>query len=210
VAFALQHCATQVPKKAAVAWTQFVATVWQLEDQRLRPDPAALLGLAMEAGYEDYLKETYDNYPSRLEDLAQLRSYARQFSTLQDFLGQLALLANVDAEAHRPTPDDDDERLLLSTVHQAKGLEFDVVFIIMLCEGAFPSQQAIQGDGDIEEERRLMYVAITRARDHLYLCYPLLRSRRSGGGDEFQRPSRFLGEIPTDLADLQDFSPFLA
>ncbi len=209
VSYALQRCAPDVPKKAAVAWTQLTATLWQLEDAQLRPDPGAMLGLAMEAGYEDYLKETYDNYRSRLEDLAQLRSYARQFSTLEEFLSQLALLSNVEAEEDQPAAGDE-ERVLLSTIHQAKGLEFDAVFIIMLCEGAFPSQQSIDGHGDIEEERRLFYVAITRARDHLYLSYPLLRSRRAAGGDEFQRPSRFLREIPPDLVDPQEISPFLA
>ena len=77
----LQGCAPEVPKKAAVAWAQFVATVSQLEAEELRPKPSAMLGLVMEAGYEDYLEDNYTNYRSRLEDLTQLASFARQFPT---------------------------------------------------------------------------------------------------------------------------------
>jgi DNA helicase-2/ATP-dependent DNA helicase PcrA len=168
-----------------------------------------MLGLVMEAGYEDYLEENYNNYRSRLEDLTQLASFARQFSTLEDFLSQLALLTNLEAEDGRPAPVDD-EQIRLSTIHQAKGLEFDVVFVIMLCDGLFPSQRSLQSLEGEEEERRLMYVAITRARDELYLSYPLVRAGYGGGMDMLQRPSRFLGEIPKDLVEEVELRRFLA
>jgi DNA helicase-2/ATP-dependent DNA helicase PcrA len=208
IARALQGCAPEVPKKAAVAWAQFVATVSQLEAEELRPEPSAMLGLVMEAGYEDYLEDNYTHYRSRLEDLTQLASFARQFPTLEDFLSQLALLANLEAEDDRPAPGDD-EQIRLSTVHQAKGLEFDIVFVIMLCEGLFPSQRALQGGKGEEEERRLMYVAITRARDELYLSYPLVRAGYGGGADLAQHASRFLSEIPHDLVEEVNLRPFL-
>ncbi|HEX5398446.1 MAG TPA: 3'-5' exonuclease, partial [Verrucomicrobiae bacterium] len=85
-------------------------------------------------------------------------------------------------------------------IHQAKGLEFDVVFTIMLCDGMFPSGRSMETDEGEEEERRLFYVAITRAKNELYLCYPLMRaSFGNSSGDGMQQPSRFLSEIPEDL-----------
>jgi DNA helicase-2/ATP-dependent DNA helicase PcrA len=208
VSRALQRCAPEVPKKGAAAWAQFVATAWQLEEEEMRREPSAMLGLVMDAGYEDYLEDNYNNYRSRLEDLAQLGAFARQFSTLEDFLSQLALMTNLEAENDRPAPVDD-ERIRLSTIHQAKGLEFDVVFVIMLCEGLFPSQRSLESRDGLEEERRLMYVAVTRARDELYLSYPLVRSGYGGGMDVLQHPSRFLREIPGELAETMELRPFL-
>ena len=197
---ALQSCAADVPKKAAAAWGQFTATMAQLEAGDVRTDSSKMIRLAIEAGYEDHLKENYANYRSRLEDLEQLAVFARQFETVADFLAQLALLTNVEAEDDRPAARDD-ERLRLSTVHQAKGLEFDVVFVIMLCDGLFPSARALEADAGEEEERRLLYVAITRARNELYLAYPLIRATPGGAGDILQRPSRFLDEIPKELIE---------
>src|SRR6185295_17553496 len=101
----------------------------------------------IEAGYDDYLKENFPNYSIRLEDLKQLGAFAQQFPTVEDFLAQMALLTNVDAEDEKPA-DRDDERIRLSTIHQAKGLEFDVVFIIMMCDGLFPSARSIESDKD--------------------------------------------------------------
>ncbi len=195
----LQACAKAAPKKSAVAWAQFVATIAQLESEPVFPKTEAMLKLIVEAGYEDHLKETYANYRQRLEDLEQLATFARQFASLPEFLTQLALLTNVEAETDR-TPDDE-ERMRLSTIHQAKGLEFDVVFVIMLCDGLFPSERSLDdGEGE-EEERRLFYVAVTRARNELYLSYPLIRLTPGSYGDAMQQPSRFLGEIPRTLIE---------
>jgi DNA helicase-2/ATP-dependent DNA helicase PcrA len=177
-----------------------VATVAQLEAKDIRDNASAMIGVVIEAGYEDYLEESYDNYRSRLEDLQQLAVFARQFHTVEEFLTQLALLTNVEAEAEQPTSRDE-ERLRLSTIHQAKGLEFDVVFVIMLCDGMFPSERSMETRDGEEEERRLLYVAITRARNELYLSYPLIRAGYGGSGDMMQQPSRFLEEIPKDLVE---------
>jgi len=122
--------------------------------------------------------------------------FARQFPTLEDFLTQLALLTNIEAQDEQPNPGKDDEELRLSTIHQAKGLEFDVVFVIMLCEGLFPSQRSLETLEGEEEERRLMYVAITRARTELYLSYPIVRAGFGGSGDMLQQESRFLRRFP--------------
>jgi DNA helicase-2/ATP-dependent DNA helicase PcrA len=196
----LQACADCAPKKAAVQWAQFVATIAQLAGKGVRGNASKMIRLVIEAGYEDYLKESYDNHHSRLEELEQLSVFARQFADVEEFLTQLALLTNIEAEDDQPVPNDD-EKLRLSTIHQAKGLEFDVVFVIMLCDGLFPSERSLENEEAGEEERRLFYVAITRARNELYLVYPLTRAGYGSGSDLVQRPSRFLYEIPKDLLE---------
>ena len=199
IATALQACSKSVPKKAAVAWSQFTATISQLEDETVRKSAARMLRLVMDAGYDDYLKETYANYERRLEELQQLAEFAFQFGSVEEFLTQLALLTNVEAEDGNATKDDA-EKLKLSTIHQAKGLEFDAVFVIMLCDGMFPSTRSMESNEGEEEERRLFYVAITRAKNELYLTYPLIRAGYgSTGMDAMQSPSRFLAEIPKEL-----------
>jgi DNA helicase-2/ATP-dependent DNA helicase PcrA len=169
----------------------------QLEHEKAHA--SKMIRLVVEAGYDEHLKENYTNYLSRAEDLEGLAAFANQFKTIEDFLTQLALLTNLDAEDERPE-EKDDEQLRLSTIHQAKGLEFDVVFVIMLCEGLFPTARSLETPDGIEEERRLMYVAITRARNELYLSYPLIRSVPGRSGERLM-PSRFLEEIPTDLIE---------
>ena len=206
LASSLQSCAAVVPKKATAAWAQWTATIAQLEAEDVRSDAGAMMRLALEASYEDYLKEHYANYESRREDLEQLAVFARQFQNVEEFLTQLALLTNLEAEDEAPAAEDD-ERLRLSTIHQAKGLEFDVVFVIMLCDGLFPSQRSLTSRGEAEdadaaeEERRLFYVAVTRARNELYLSYPLIHGS-PGGGDLLQKPSRFVEGLPRELVEV--------
>jgi DNA helicase-2/ATP-dependent DNA helicase PcrA len=197
LAAALQDAVAAVPRKAVLDWAQFTATISQLEDEAVRHSPAKMLRLVMDAGYDDYLKETYDNYERRLDEIQQLAEFAFQFGSVEEFLTQLALLTNVEAEEN---PRDASERLRLSTIHQAKGLEFDVVFVIMLCDGLFPSGRSVETPDGEEEERRLFYVAITRAKNELYLSHPMLRGGFGVSGvDAYQSPSRFLAEIPGEL-----------
>jgi DNA helicase-2/ATP-dependent DNA helicase PcrA len=196
---AIQRCESAAGKKTRTAWAQFSATIAQLERALEKESAADLIALVLQAGYEDYLKESYANHGSRMDDLEQLAIFARQFNTIEDCLTQLALLTNLEAEGDRPA--DDDERLRLSTVHQAKGLEFEVVFVIMLCDGLFPSARSLDHDESVEEERRLMYVAITRAKTELYLCYPEARASYNDDGETPQRISRFLREIPRELME---------
>ncbi|HAK05719.1 MAG TPA: DNA helicase UvrD, partial [Spartobacteria bacterium] len=161
--------------------------------------PSEMITSVVEAIYDDYAKMNFTNYELRREDLDQLAAFARQFKDVHEFLSQLALISNVDAEA-TPNQSADKEAVNLSTVHQAKGLEFHTVFVIWLTDGMFPSSRSLDTRDALEEERRLFYVAITRARDELYLTYPHMRL--SGGyGDVFQRPSRFLKEIPNELVE---------
>lgn len=197
IATALQKCGS-VPKKTSVAWAQFVATIAQLESRDAN-EPSRLIRLALEGHYEEYLKEEYPNFRTRLEDLQQLESFAIQFKSLEEFLTQLALLTNVEADDHQPSPDE--EQVRLSTIHQAKGLEFEIVFVIMLCEGLFPSSRSVENEKAMEEERRLFYVAVTRAKTELYLTWPHLLIRPGGSMDMLQQPSRFLEEIPDELLE---------
>jgi DNA helicase-2/ATP-dependent DNA helicase PcrA len=207
IAEALQSCSKSIPAKAAAAWAQFVATISQLEDETVCKSAARMLRLVIDAGYDDYLRENFANYRNRLEDLEQLAVFAHQFNSTEDFLTQLALLTNVEAEDGQAAKDDA-EKIKLSTIHQAKGLEFDVVFTIMLCDGLFPSARSMESSEGEEEERRLFYVAITRAKNELYLCHPLIRASFSNsGGDGMQQPSRFLAEIPGDLLNRWNLRP---
>jgi DNA helicase-2/ATP-dependent DNA helicase PcrA len=196
----LQLCAAQVPKKAKVSWAQFLATIAQLEAPEVRPSASRMLKLVIEAEYQDYLKATYTNHRQRLEDVQQLAVHARDFASPEDFLAELSLMTNVEAGEDAAGAARDDEKLRLSTIHQAKGLEFEVVFIIMLCDGLFPTVRATESHDTLEEERRLLYVAITRARNELYLSYPIWRASY-GGTAGTQHPSRFLADIPAELLE---------
>src|SRR5438477_973440 len=188
-----------VSTRSKKMWDQLAQTLDEIAPKGKPNPPSAMIVSVVEAIYDDYAKANFTNYELRREDLNQLASFARQFSNAQEFLSQLALISNVDAEP-APNAAADKEAVNLSSVHQAKGLEFHTVFVIWLTDGMFPSSRSLETRDAIEEERRLFYVAITRARDELYLTYPYMRL--SGGyGDLFQRPSRFLQEIPNDLVE---------
>jgi DNA helicase-2/ATP-dependent DNA helicase PcrA len=191
--------AMNVSAKSKKAWEQLAHTLDEIAPAGQPNMPSEMITSVVEAIYDDYAKANFTNYELRREDLNQLAIFARQFKDVHEFLSQLALISNVDAEA-APTQINDKEAVSLSSVHQAKGLEFHTVFVIWLTDGMFPSNRSLDTRDALEEERRLFYVAITRARDELYLTYPQMRL--SGGyGDVFQRPSRFLQEIPNDLVE---------
>jgi DNA helicase-2/ATP-dependent DNA helicase PcrA len=188
-----------VSAKSKKHWTQLAHTLDEIAPGGQPNPPSEMITSVVEAIYDDYAKVNFTNYELRKEDLSQLAAFARQFKDLNEFLSQLALISNVDAEA-APNQTGDKEAVNLSTVHQAKGLEFRTVFVIWLTDGMFPSSRSMDERKDLEEERRLFYVAITRAKDELYLTYPHMRLT-GGYGDVFQRPSRFLKEIPNKLVE---------
>src|SRR3989454_2837183 len=191
--------AMNVSARSKKAWEQLAHTLDEIAPGGQPNPPSEMITSVVEAIYDDYAKVNFTNYELRREDLNQLAVFARQFKDVHEFLAQLALISNVDAEA-APNQTAEKEAVNLSTVHQAKGLEFHTVFVIWLTDGMFPSSRSLDRRDALEEERRLFYVAITRARDELYLTYPQLRL--SGGfGDVFQRPSRFLQEIPNELVE---------
>jgi DNA helicase-2/ATP-dependent DNA helicase PcrA len=188
-----------VNSRSKKSWAQLAHTLDEIAPNGKPNPPSEMITSVVEAIYDDYAKVNFTNYELRREDLNQLAVFARQFIDVNEFLSQMALISNVDAEA-APNQTADKEAVNLSTVHQAKGLEFNTVFMIWLTDGMFPSSRSLDTRDALEEERRLFYVAITRAKDELYLTYPHMRL--SGGyGDVFQRPSRFLKEIPDALVE---------
>jgi len=184
-----------VPKKATDDWKLVANTLNQL---RALPVPLLadeMIEIVGEGFYEAYMEAKYPNARARLEDLHQLASFGSQFKAVEEFLSQLALLTNLEADDASLITSGEQEYLRLSTVHQAKGQEWKAVFVTGLCDGMFPLSRSLDNLEGEEEERRLFYVAVTRAKDELFLTYPLFRAT---GGDTggFQRPSRFVGEIP--------------
>lgn len=153
--------------------------------------------------YEYYLpilKEQYDDYPKRMRDLDHLHTIAEGYPEVDSFLSDLAIEppdgSAVDVEA----PDRDDERMVLSTIHSAKGLEWQCVFVIWVVDGKFPSIYSFVTDEELEEERRLFYVAVTRAKRHLYLTYPINVFDKSSGM-LLSKPTRFLDHVSPAMFD---------
>jgi DNA helicase II / ATP-dependent DNA helicase PcrA len=205
--------ASKVPAKSQKSWEQLVHTLADLRPGGAPVAPGAMIESVLFAVYDDYMKGKFSNYDARREDLNTLGNYARQFATTEEFLAQLALLGSVETSDALATNRDDDEKVTLSSVHQAKGLEWKAVFVVWLSDGMFPTSRSIEKDDDVEEERRLFYVAVTRCKDELYLTYPELRLN-AGYGEAFQRPSRFLKELPEHLYESwevkADFTPYPA
>ncbi|MEY2559626.1 MAG: ATP-dependent helicase UvrD/PcrA, partial [Verrucomicrobiota bacterium] len=174
-----------VGAKSKKSWDQLAHTLDEIAPGGQPNPPSEMITSIVEAIYDDYAKANFTNYELRREDLNQLAAFARQFKDVHEFLSQLALISNIDAE---PALDQsaDNEAVNLSSVHQAKGLEYHTVFVIWLTDGMFPSTRSLETRDAIEEERRLFYVAITRARDELYLTFPHMRLN-AGYGDMFQR-----------------------
>ena len=194
-----------------------------LAGEGMKHNPSESIRLIVEKGYADYARAKFANAQARLDDLEQLSQYALRYDDVNAFLDEVALanpMAGEDVAVLGP----EDEKIVLSSVHQAKGLEWRIVFVIWLADGRFPSQRALRVPGGIvkvpetnvpeefalmladekereiiipgeEEERRLFYVAVTRAKQELYLVFPVM-ARDRGGMDVLMEPSRFVRELP--------------
>ncbi|MEZ4469487.1 MAG: ATP-dependent helicase [bacterium] len=190
----------KLPGKARKSFEQARALLLDLGAPHLVGDPASMLELVLDRGYQTYLDRVYPNADQRGEDVRQLAHHASQYPDYRAFLEELALVESVSVEEIQ-SGSTSDECLVLSTIHQAKGLEWDAVYVLHLADGHFPLQRAMRTPDEIEEERRLFYVAVTRARHTLHLCHP----QWSTGRDRFpvlHRPSRFLEELPHTRGDL--------
>ena len=165
------------------------------EDQR----PAEQVNHVYEY-YLPILKDQYDDYPKRTRDLDHLHTIAVGYPGVDEFLADLALEPPDGSALDVEAPDQDDERLVLSTIHSAKGLEWQCVFVIWVVDGRFPSVYSFVADDELEEERRLFYVAVTRAKRHLYLTYPI-NVFDKGSGMLLSKPSRFLNPVAPALLD---------
>ncbi len=194
--------------RGQVGWNDFLQ-IWsvltQLEDQH----PADLIRAVLESKYREYLDAEFSDARERAQDIEQLALFAERYArdhadkrgeSLTRFLAESSLQESFSQSSIRATDRrniDDEEKVVLSTVHQAKGLEWEAVFVINLAAGQFPNDRAIRDAAGIEEERRLFYVAITRAKKQLYFSYPLVGAFDS----TLSGPSMFLEEIPRDAID---------
>jgi len=184
----------KVARDGRPEWEKLVVSLRQVSDAMQAGKPADAVETAIDGWYGDYLKGAYADYQDRLDELGALVGFAQRFDEMQDFLAQILLL---NSETSDRNVDPESEAIRPTTVHQAKGLEYDVVFVIGLADGQFPGRRSIEA-GDVEEERRLFYVAVTRARNELYLCFPKVASRPGPGG-MMNTPSRFLQELSPNL-----------
>lgn len=181
----------KVPGDAKEEWPSLAATIREVAAAITEEAPEQVVQLALDGWYSSFIREIYPNWTDRADDLQSLVSFASRYETMQELLAQLVLLA---AESNERSPEDDKNCLRLTTIHQAKGLEFPVVFVIGLADGLFPLKRTID-DGNMEEERRLFYVAVTRAMEELYLAYPMLNQQ--GNGVMRLNASRFIQEVHT-------------
>jgi DNA helicase-2/ATP-dependent DNA helicase PcrA len=180
-----------VPKKSLEGFDRFLDLMQSLSGENFLSRPAEAIEHVLRYGYEDYLYSSYPNAEARIEDIQQMTRYALRYDSLETFLSDMTLQGVSDAEAG--TDAESDGRVILSTIHQAKGLEWKTVFIIGMTDGRFPSAKSLKND-DEEEERRLFYVGATRAKESLFLCYPTTSEDWHAIG--LLRPSRFLKELP--------------
>ena len=181
----------KVPGDAKEEWPSLAETLRELSNALTSKKPEDVVQLGLDGWYGSYIREVYPNWVERADDLQSLISFASRFETMEELLAQFVLLAS---ETSDRSPGEGSDYLRLTTIHQAKGLEFPVVFIIGLADGLFPLKRTID-EGDLEEERRLFYVAVTRAMEELYLTYPMLNQQ--GSTVLRMNPSRFLREVDT-------------
>lgn len=196
--------------KAAAGWRDFTGLLWRLTSPDSLNRPAAQIETILACGYREHLDAQYQNAETRAEDLRQLSNYASAFDSTETFLSELALInterfnapgATTAEDVVKGAEDEEEEKMILSSIHQAKGLEWRAVFIIWAADGKFPSARSLRDPDLEEEERRLFYVATTRAKDELYVCYPIAYfdyNRRT----VIQKPSRFVTEVPRQLFEI--------
>lgn len=186
----------KVPDVAHEAWVDLVYTLQDLAEGIDTRTPAESVKLAVDGWYGDYLRNLYTNWRSRQDDLESLEGFATRYDSMPDLLAQLVLL---NSETSDRSVEISENSIRLTTIHQAKGLEFPIVFIIGAADTLFPLKRAIEED-NIDEERRLFYVAATRAKDELYISYPKVTVQ--GGPPTLLKPSRFILEIPEDRYEM--------
>ncbi|HYE60156.1 MAG TPA: ATP-dependent helicase [Candidatus Kapabacteria bacterium] len=198
---ALSHLGSLLPARGQIGWTDFLQ-IWEKMSHTEPKDPSSLIHALLQSKYAEYVETEYPDYRERIADIEQLATFAARQPNLNRFLGDASLHESYAAAHVRDASTHDDEQVVLSTIHQAKGLEWEAVFLMNVAAGQFPSEASMREEKGIEEERRLFYVAVTRAKKYLYVSYPLLGNITS----LLQGPSMFLNEIDRDLLDEHTFS----
>jgi DNA helicase-2/ATP-dependent DNA helicase PcrA len=150
--------------------------------------------------YYPIFSKRYDDYNKRKKDLEMFQQITERYRSLGTLLTDLALEPAAESVTDITPPGTDDEKLVLSTIHSAKGLEWHSVFVIYALDGRFPNTRAAISDDAMEEERRLMYVACTRAKENLFITYPINVYDRESGL-VLSKPSRFISGLPDNLLE---------
>jgi DNA helicase II / ATP-dependent DNA helicase PcrA len=199
----------ELATRALKSVTAFGELVTRFIEQSLALDTNELIDLIVErSGYGAMLREDKERGEERMENLQELKASAEQFAgseergQLSDFLENVALVSDVDGLQGGDDSEVDEEAITLITLHQAKGLEYDAVFLVGLEEGMLPHSRSVDDPTQLEEERRLLYVGMTRARKRLYMFRAFQRRFRGQSGS--QMASRFLQEIPDSLVTTRD------
>jgi len=187
----------ELPRGAAGPIDSFRALISRLDAPSLRSSPSDAIRAVVEDAYRDFARAKFPNGEARLDDLEQFAQFAQGYDSLRSFLEEVTLFHELSGE-DVVAGESDDDRVVLSSVHQAKGLEWSRVIVIGLSEGRFPSYRSAATDEGLEEERRLFYVAVTRAKNEVTLVYPML-ARDRYGVDVILEPSRFVSELPEDV-----------
>ena len=183
-----------LPRGAAAALEPFRALMEKIESPSIRSSPAEAIRAVVENVYRDFARAKFGNGDARLDDLEQFAQFAQSYDSLRSFLEEVTLFNELSGE-DVVAAESDDDRVVLSSVHQAKGLEWSRVIVLGLSEGRFPSYRSVVTQEGLEEERRLFYVAVTRAKNEIALVYPML-ARDRYGVDVILEPSRFVKELP--------------
>ncbi|GAJ00207.1 unnamed protein product, partial [marine sediment metagenome] len=197
----LLKCASKTATPGLRKFRVMIDNLIDLPDEK---SASEIINIILESGYHECLQERYTDIESRKEDLSQLGNYSEKFNSIEEFLSELALLTNIATEEDGIYyTGRDGDRVILSTIHQAKGLEWSAVFMIWCSDGMIPLARALKDPDGEEEERRLFYVAATRAKDQLYFCYPMFNYAR-GMGNTVLSPSRFIEELTPSSIDTAD------
>jgi DNA helicase II / ATP-dependent DNA helicase PcrA len=194
-----------LPKRAKVGFEEFKRILKPLLEDGPLVHADALIHGVLKNGYEVYVLSNFENGHDRLDDIRELANFAHTYKDLKEFLADVTLREGFKGESIIQTEEAGDECLTLSTIHQAKGLEWKVVFIIGLCDGQFPHPKSMEDPAQLEEERRLFYVAVTRTKDQVYLLYPMTRFDYNYG-TIISRPSMFLQELEDGYYEKWDVS----
>lgn len=188
-----------LPARAKAGWQRFRGMLQALQPASAAQQPGQVIAELLQRGYRGLVEQRFEDARDRLEDLAQLVTFANGYDSAEALLTDLSLREGFKGEtmAGWSAPD---EYAVLSTIHQAKGLEWTVVFLIGMSDGQFPHPKALENSSALEEERRLFYVAVTRAKRELYLTYPLTRYAPQMG-EILMKPSLFLQELPEAIVN---------
>jgi DNA helicase-2/ATP-dependent DNA helicase PcrA len=193
-----------IPKKAQAGYNRFLKIMRAVARSSEGKAPGDMINMIMESGYENHILANYENAKDRIDDIHELINFSHDYGSLQDLLNDITLRENFRGETVLGAKDEE-EHLVISTIHQAKGLEWEAVMMIGLCEGQFPHPKALREEIEIEEERRLFYVAATRAKNYLYLIHPATRFDYQMG-TVVARRSRFLEELDPEHYEIWEVS----